>query len=359
MRVCISGRALYYPYNGHLWSRLNWALGFRSIGCSVVWLELVDPEKPALETAAGAETLFRILQTYGIDFALVGPPESSPLEGIVSLEDAATSDILLNHDVDIGTEILAHFRRTIFIDADPGMFQGWLRKGALSLSAHDLYFTVGEGAAQKEGGRLWQYIPQCIALDWWPVTTDSAEGAFTTVTHWWGGRSGKRAGFEPYFDLPSLTRQPLEISLFVERESSGEPSDRTKQEWTNLTERGWRLRDARTLWDSAAYQRYIQNSIGEFSCAKPDYVSMDTAWVSDRTLCYLASGKPAIVQHTGPSKVLPDSGGVFRFRDPQEAAKYLDAAVKDYDRNARLARAIAEEHFDAKKVVSRVLEISA
>jgi hypothetical protein len=358
VRVCIAGRSLYYPYNGHLWSRLNWALGFQSIGCSVVWLETVDAKKSPSETAAGSEALFRVLDAHGIALAIDAPHGTSMRPGITTLDDATASDLLVSHQVELEEATLARFRRTIFLDVDPGMFQRWLRMNALSLPRYDLYLTIGEGAANDEGGRRWQYVPQCIALDAWPVTTDKAEGAFTTVTHWFGGRSGKRAGFEPYFDLPKLTRHALEIALFVERDSSGEQSDRSKEDWSMLTERGWRLRDSRTLWDTAEYQRYVQNSLGEFSCAKTDYVSMDTAWVSDRTLCYLASGKPAVVQHTGPSKVLPDSGGVFRFRSLDDAARCLDAVMDNYDENARLARALAEEHFDARKVVAHVLELS-
>jgi glycosyltransferase involved in cell wall biosynthesis len=80
--------------------------------------------------------------------------------------------------------------------------------------------------------------------------------------------------------------------------------------------------------------------------------------VSDRTVCYLASGKPAVVQYTGPSSFLPDTGGFFRFRDLAEAVDHLDAAVANYEENSRLARALAEEQFDARKVVSRVLELT-
>ena len=80
------------------------------------------------------------------------------------------------------------------------------------------------------------------------------------------------------------------------------------------------------------------------------------AWVSDRTLCYLASGKPAVVQHTGPSRFLPDDEGLFRFRDLEEAARCLEAATADYERQSRQARALAEEFFDARKLAKRVLE---
>jgi len=121
--------------------------------------------------------------------------------------------------------------------------------------------------------------------------------------------------------------------------------------------RGWRLREA---WDVSStpgqYRAYVQRSRGEFSCAKPAYVSLDTAWVSDRTLCYLASGKPAVVQHTGPSRILPDAEGLVRFRSIEEAARALAAVEADYERHCRQARALAEEQFDARRVVARVLE---
>ena len=83
---------------------------------------------------------------------------------------------------------------------------------------------------------------------------------------------------------------------------------------------------------------------------------MQNAWVSDRTLCYLASGKPAVVQHTGPSRFLPDADGLFRFRTLEEAVRHLERAAADYEHQSRLARGLAEEYFDARKVVARVLE---
>ena len=89
---------------------------------------------------------------------------------------------------------------------------------------------------------------------------------------------------------------------------------------------------------------------------KPACVRLQNAWVSDRTLCYLASAKPAVVQHTGPSRFLPEAAGMFRFRNLQEAARCLEQVAGDYERQCRLARALAEEHFDARKVVGRLLE---
>ena len=107
------------------------------------------------------------------------------------------------------------------------------------------------------------------------------------------------------------------------------------------------------------YRSYIQSSRGEFSCAKPSYVVFQSAWVSDRTLCYLASGKPAVVQHTGPSSFLPSGEGMFRFSTVEEAAEALTAVDADYERHCRAAREIAETFFDASGVLSELLNTVA
>src|SRR5262249_54925249 len=94
------------------------------------------------------------------------------------------------------------------------------------------------------------------------------------------------------------------------------------------------------------YRTYLQQSRGEFSCAKPSCMQLQNAWISDRTICYLASGKPAIVQHTGPSRFLPDAEGLFRFRNLNEAVRVISLVEADYERQCRAARALAEAHFD-------------
>jgi hypothetical protein len=194
-------------------------------------------------------------------------------------------------------------------------------------------------------------------LNWWPPRRAAAGAPFTTLAHWYGDwmededgwyANSKRDGFLPFLELPRHTAQPLELALDLV------PQD---EDQGLLWEHGWRVVESRavssTPWD---YQYYIQGSRGELSCAKPSYVRLASAWVSDRTLCYLASGKPAVVQHTGPSRLLPDGDGLFRFRDVDEAAGCLEAVAADYERQCRRARALAEEHFDARKVAGRVLE---
>jgi len=159
----------------------------------------------------------------------------------------------------------------------------------------------------------------------------------------------KRVAFLPFLDLPRRTNKPLELAVCLGEDGTDERA--------MLHKHGWRVQEAwdvtSTPWD---YQRYIQDSLGEFSCVKPSCVRLQNAWISDRSLCYLASGKPVVIQHTGLSRFLPDRGGLFRFRDFDEAAECLDAVAIDYDHQCRLARNLSEEHFNAKTVISRVLE---
>jgi hypothetical protein len=94
-----------------------------------------------------------------------------------------------------------------------------------------------------------------------------------------------------------------------------------------------------------------------FSCVKPAYAQLETAFIHGLTPCFLSTGKPTVVQYTGATSYLANAaGGLFRFRTLEEAVSGLEAAVDNYEENRRLARALAEEHFDAGKVAARVLE---
>jgi hypothetical protein len=249
------------------------------------------------------------------------------------------------------------------VDIDPGLLQIWMSQGQISVARHDLYFSIGEtvcrpGAGLPDVELPWQYTPPCVAVDRWLPHRAAEDAPFTTVSHWYMDewirdddgqlyRNDKQSGFLPYLDLPSRTTQPLELALCLGYDG----------EQRELEERGWRVRQSNevtsTPWD---YQHYVQASRGEFSCVKPSCVRLQNAWISDRTLCYLASGKPVVIEHTGPSSFLPDAAGLFRFRTMNEAVHCLEMAATDYEQQCRLARALAEEHFDARKVVGRVLE---
>ena len=126
-----------------------------------------------------------------------------------------------------------------------------------------------------------------------------------------------------------------------------------------LESHGWRVHHARDVAGTPEmYQDYIQRSRGEFSCAKPSCMKFQNGWVSDRTLCYMASGKPAVVQDTGPSSALPNGLGMFRFSTMEEAADAIEKVNADYVKHCRAARELAEAYFDATTIARRILEMS-
>ncbi len=380
--VCLApANTVAYPNGGgHLWVYLHWALGLKALGCRVIWLEGIDVDErdtsPAARrrrrggpAAACVAELKAHLAPYGLAdalalYAIDGQPVPVDIaQGAMDLTAAAEADLLLNLWHSAPARVVGQFRRSAFVDTDPGLLQIWVTTGAVDLAAHDVYFTIGEtvgtpAARFPDCGLRWRHTPPPVFLPEWPTIPVTRAAAYTTVAHWWGGSfefngitfsNEKRVSFLEYQDLPRRTPVPLELAVCL-----AEFHDEYRQ---ILEPKGWRLREA---WDLSAtpesYRAYIQRSRGEFSCAKPAYVSLDTAWVSDRTLCYLASGKPAVVQHTGASRLLPDAEGLFRFRTMDEAVRALAAAETEYEHHGRAARALVEEHFDARRVVARVLE---
>src|SRR5258705_9371661 len=120
-------------------------------------------------------------------------------------------------------------------------------------------------------------------------------------------------------------------------------TEKDVQDRKDLEQRGWRVRPSRDVAGTPeAYQAYIRSSRGEFSCAKRSCLKFQNAWISDRTLCYLASGKPAVVQHTGPSSFLPNGEGLFRFHTPEDAVAAFQSINARYEHHSRAARQIAE-----------------
>lgn len=368
-RVCVIANSTEYLRGGALmWMYINWILGFRELGCEVYWLDNVSDEPT--KALQQVETLRRQLQPYGLaDSIAVWPGYGGQVPASVDglcrpVDDVTDADLLVSMRYSVHAGLVGRFRRAVIIDTDPGLLQTWIRDGDVVCADYDRHFTIGENLQHAHSqlpdlGITWQLTRACVTLSAWPVCPAEAPGAFTTISHWsskdWFKQDGqwisneKRTAFLPFLDLPRLTSQPLELAVPLREEDEGDRK--------TLLEKGWRLADPYAVASTPAdARRYIQSSRGEFSCAKPMYVRFQNAWVSDRTVCYLASGKPAVVQHTGPSSYLPEDGGLFRFRTIEEAAHSLEAIAGDYEHQCRLARAVAEEFFDSRKVVKELLE---
>jgi hypothetical protein len=374
---------------GHFWVYAQYALGLLRLGCEVVWLERVPGDLPE----ADAATFFDRMERCGLG----GNAHLYRDEREVPEEITSRADLLLNFDQRIDPALLARFRRTALVDIDPGLLQFWMATGQLEIAPHDVHFTIGEtvgtpAARFPDGGRAWVYTPPPVCLESWPYSHDPGCEAFTTVSTWWGGNgkgewvtdgdsllfeNNKRVSFLQFVELPLMTPQPLELALALgegdpDEGGDGPPSDgqgggRRPPESTDyvsdeddreaLERHGWRLRDAGDVARSPElYADYIRGSRGELGCVKPSCVRFQNAWISDRTLCYLASGKPVVVQDTGPSSFLPDGEGMFRFSTLEQAAEALAHVNDDYERHCRAAREIAEAHFDSKRVLAKILD---
>ena len=361
---------------GHCWVYLQYVQGLRELGREVYWLENFRGTGNAKSDEVRLATFFERMERFGLGGRIIlylssGPTGAggAPRQYLGRSPDDAeaifeSADLLLNFHYAISPDLLARFRRTALVDIDPGLLQFWISRGQLAVPRHDLYFTTGEtvgtpAARFPDCGLKWLHIRPPVCLERWPFSFESRARAFTTVSNWDSDdwivddketyENTKRVAFLEFADLPRLTGQPLELALFMKTEKD-------MQDAKELENRGWRICHSRDVAGTPeAYQTYIRNSRGEFSCAKRSCLKFQNAWVSDRTLCYLASGKPVVVQHTGPSSLLPNGEGMFRFSTLKEAARAFSAINKDYERHSRAARQIAETLFDAKQVAGKIL----
>lgn len=364
MKICLGANLLFYSGGGgHAWAYLNWALAFRSVGCEVLWLESArEHESP--ELVSTVERLRRVLAPYGFDDALILDTAGQFPAACAAMPLEAALDVDLFVDLAYAApEVVAAFPRTVLVDYDPGFTQLWWSRGELAVGAYDAYFTVGAGVASGRArvpdcGVRWRYTPPCVDLSAWPEpSAPPADGAWTTVSHWWGEweelsgeeiDTSKRAGFEPLLDLPARTGVTLELAL-------GGLEDEEERE--RLERHGWRVRDSDAVASgSQGYRSYVQASRGEFSAAKPLYVATRSGWLSERTVCYLASARPALVQDTGAGDCRGE--GLLTFTDAEDAAAKLALAERDYERHCRAARRLAEEQFSGTVVAARLLEAS-
>jgi hypothetical protein len=377
--ILVSGAIANKLYNsGAAWTRLSWALGFRALGCRVFFVEQIG--RDTCVDDAGAVTTFEqsvnlaYFRQIARQFGLVGSAaliyqDGEQIDGMTYaelLDVAASADLLLNISGHLALEpLLRRLRRKVYIDLDPGFTQFWHVTGSTGprLAGHDSYFTIGEnigapGCPIPTGGIRWRRTRQPVVLEQWPVSHGALD-RFTTIASWRGpygpiqhdGRTyGLKAHeFRKFLALPELTQQCFEIALDIH-----------SADWRDLDAlrgHGWRIVEpGKTVPDPETFRRYIQTSGAEFSVAQGIYVETQSGWVSDRTVRYLASGKPALVQDTGFSRHYPVGEGLVTFRTRDEAIDGAERIRCDYSAHCRAARSIAEEYFNAPLVLGQLLE---
>lgn len=377
LRILVSGAVAHHPIGGagNAWAFLQYVLGFRELGCEVLYAEELGDEechdfewrRTGFAESANARFFADTMRRFGLleRSSLLGPAGAHVgLSRAELLDGAAGADLFVNmsgrfHQRDI----LGAARRRLYLDLDPGFTQVWQgRYGSdMNLAGHDAFATVGLNL-----GREICPFPT-LDIDWIhtvpPVVRDewsdgAAPGAaYTTVGDWrgyspiewegvWYGQKSEE--FLRVVDLPRRVGWPLELCLAIHPDEPDLP---------RLRENGWRLSDPRVHAASVdAYRAFVRGSRGEFSVAKNGYVRGHTGWLSDRTVCYLAAGRPAVVQDTALAAHLPIGEGLLVFDDVAGAEAALREVERDYEAHARAARRLAAEYFDARRVLPRLLE---
>lgn len=388
-RVVVTGLVARFPLGGVAWDYLQYVAGFARLGCDVFYLEdtgeyCYNPVEQTFtaDLAWSAAYLARTAARFGI------APDRWCLrnwEGDcfgASAEDLAafleTADLYVNVSGMgwLRDEYRALPMRKVFIDSDPGYNQAWIARGSRPgaepklaaavdrVRAHDAHFTFAEnvrGPAESmppTPGIAWRPTRQPIVLDLFlPRPPATARPVFTTVMSWKAhkvdlehdGRQygGKAASFEPYMGLPARFGRRFELAV-----GAGAPRER-------LLAAGFALVDPTTVSSEVdGYTSYIADSRGEWSVAKEVYSAMRTGWFSCRTACYLALGRPAIVEDTGFRAHYPCGRAIFPFSSEDEIGAALAAIDRDYEGACRAAREVAEACFDARKVLRPILEVA-
>jgi hypothetical protein len=377
--VIVAGALANKAWNGgEAWVRLSWILGLRRLGYRVHFVEQIAREQcldaggavVPFATCANRAYFKAVIESFGlVDAATRVYGDGEETQGLPYaelLDLAADTDLLINISGHLDLlPLMDRMRRKVYIDIDPGFTQFWHAAGTpgVRLAGHDDYFTIGENIGTPEcliptSDIPWRPTRQPVVLGDWPVVARSAHVRFTTVASWrgpfgpidYGGQTYglKVHEFRKLIDLPQRTPLPFEIALAIH------PAD--DQDRRALLARGWTLEDPRTVAaDPIAFRRYVQDSGAEFSVAQGVYVETNSGWFSDRTVRYLASGKPVLVQDTGFGRTLPVGDGLLSFRTLDDAVAGAEEIARNYEHHCRAARALAEEYFDSDMVLGRLV----
>jgi hypothetical protein len=368
LRIAVSGMVAGDPgQGGASWSVLQYVLGLKRLGHEVVLVEPVD-EAAALADSASARYLEQVTGELGLELAALVGTDSGATLGIdrPRLEELMReADLLLNVSGMLTDPALfepAPIRA--YLDLDPFFNQHWQLQGAdMRFEGHTHFITVGTaigepGCEVPSLGLDWIATLPPVVLDHWPVADTAPSLPFTTVGHWrsygpiehQGRRYGLRAhSLRELIDLPGRTDAEFALALGIH---PGDAADIAA-----LEANGWTLLNPEILASAPSpYRDFVRSSTAEIGIAKEGYVRSRSGWFSDRSACYLASGRPVLAQDTGFGGALPVGEGLLTFSTTQDAAAASEASLRRPEVHARAAREIAEEVLDSDRVLGLLLE---
>jgi hypothetical protein len=349
---------------GATWAILQYLLGLQALGCDVTFVEPVDdPERP--DRIAWCRM---VLGDAGLGdrWCLVGPDGATTGMDRAGLIVAAhRADILLNvAGMLTDRDVLDRIDTRVYLDLDPCFVQMWHDEGIdMHLDAHTHFVTMADSIGSNLSpiptcGRTWMPTLPPVVLHAWEPVADTVHDAFTTVAHWRSYGSVHRGGatfgqkahaFRPIIDLPRRVPDRFALALAIHPD---EGSDLAA-----LDAHGWELVDPGTCSSTPnAYRDFVRGSRAELGVAKHGYIASNSGWFSDRSACYLASGRPVVAQDTGFGRRLPTGAGLFAFSDVDGFAIAAEAIGRDPCGQRRAARAVAEEHLAADRVLTSLLE---
>jgi len=366
-RLVLAGMTAAVPgHGGATWAALQYALGLRALGHDVLLLDEVrGPGDPAAREAC----LKHVVAAFGFEgraALLTGDGRAAGMAYEDVLAFAREADLLVNlagtlHD----PRVLEAVPRRLLVDLDPAFTQLWHAQGVdVGIAAHDRFASVGlrlhaPECAVPDGGVRWEPTLPPVVLEHWPVASQEPTEGLTAIANWrsygtiehHGVRYGQKAhSVRALIDLPRRLAEPPRFALLID------PGD--AQDIAELHRHGWVLIDAAHETETPeSYARFVRASAAELGIAKEGYVVSRCGWFSDRSACYLASGRPVIAQRTGWQHVLPEGDGLLGFDDAAEAAAAIAAVREEPARHAAAARALAEERLDARRVLTALLEV--
>jgi hypothetical protein len=370
--VLIAGSVAQKPgHAGHTWVFLQWLLGFRRLGFQVLLVDWLTRDicDGAIESSEHLSYLTGVMDRFGLadSFSLLDRETGQAVAGLgrrAVLRRAREAAFLLNVMGFLDDEeILCQVRRRVFLDIDPGFGQMWRELGLADVfHGHDDFVTIGEnvgrpGCSIPTCGLPWITTRQPVVLELWPARNGGGD-RFTSVGSWRGPFDpiefkGTTYGlrvheFRKVLALPRLTNQAFELALEIDESET--------RDLTQLSMNGWRLVDPRLVAGSPeAYQRYIAGSKAELMIPRGMYVQTRSGWFSDRSACYLASGRPVLAQDTGLAALYPIGEGLLTFTTLEGAVSGAEEIRRSHDLHVRAARSLAEEIFDSDKVLTELL----
>jgi hypothetical protein len=379
-RIVVAGYFVRCPLGGYAWQVLHYLAGFRALGHEVFFYEGTEYDPTAYDPVhqevgpiyengvAAAERFFR-MQGFHEDWAFRDVHTGRAWGGGAARLDRVfqRADVLINlGGVNRFGEALRRGRLTVYVDLDPIWTQLYVDRNPVYLAflhEHDAFFTLGEALAGSDspvpsGGIVWRPTRPPVATALWedpPPLRPSA--AFTTIGKFHETNrdvvlDGKRLSWSKRPEWLALADLPRRTGARFLLATS--PDDEARR---HMEAGGWEFIDPDFVSaDIERYRGFIRDSAGELTVAKGMNIRLASGWFSDRSVCYLASGRPVTMQDTGFGRFIPTGEGLFAFRTLDEAAAAVEACVTDPNRHGRHAAELAREQFEAAKVCASLLD---